>query len=300
MTTRRLSTVTELPTQEMGGVFAARRPPFDVDLDPFLNIDLFHVTGIVFAPHPHAGFSAVTYLVDDSTTPIRNRDSLGDNGLIQPGGVHWTVAGSGIVHEEPVEHVGQLGHGARIFVRLPPEAEEISPSSVRYTADELPQVDLGNGAHARVVTGTLTGTRSPVDEPAKVNLFHLWLPANTTVEIPVEPTHRGFVMTIDGSARLHAGDDTGNLGPTGLAIFEPGDGAITMTSGPADTQLLVGAGQPFRAPSFRHGGFHFSIETALHRAIDRYQRGEMHGALAPTCPPNPPTRGERHEPDPHQ
>ena len=73
---------TSIAWMEMGGVFAARRPPFDVDLDPFLNIDLFHVTGIVFAPHPHAGFSAVTYLFDDSTTPIRNRDSLGDNGLI--------------------------------------------------------------------------------------------------------------------------------------------------------------------------------------------------------------------------
>ncbi|MFI8949662.1 pirin family protein [Streptomyces sp. NPDC053750] len=52
---------------------------------------------------PHAGFSAATYMFDDSSTRLHNRDSLGDTSLIEPGGLHWTVAGSGIVHDEVVE-----------------------------------------------------------------------------------------------------------------------------------------------------------------------------------------------------
>jgi redox-sensitive bicupin YhaK (pirin superfamily) len=70
VTKRTLSTVMELKTDRRNSTFTVRGVRFQVGLDPFLNVDLFELTGPVFAPHPHAGYSAVTYVFDDSTTRV--------------------------------------------------------------------------------------------------------------------------------------------------------------------------------------------------------------------------------------
>ena len=280
MTTRTFSTITELPTHDGGPVFSARGPRGMVDLDPFLNVDLFHMTGPVFAPHPHAGFSAVTYMFDDSTTRFRNRDSLGDDSTIEPGGLHWTVAGSGIVHEEVVDEVGLLGHGAQIFVRLPADAELDAPYGMHFTPDELPNLALDDSARLRVVAGDIDGDRSPVHEATGAHVYDLVIEPDARVVLPVDPDFRGFLMTIHGDARIATGTQHGALGPTGIAVFEPGDGAVEITAGAAGAQLLVGAGRPLRSPAFMHGGFCLSTRDRVVDAVERYSRGDMHGALA--------------------
>ena len=69
-------------------------------IDPFLGVDHAWMSAASFATHPHAGFSAVSYLFLDSETGVNNRDSLGMRNLIQPGGLHWAAAGRGVLHDE--------------------------------------------------------------------------------------------------------------------------------------------------------------------------------------------------------
>lgn len=280
MAARSLAFVPELPEHRMNERFSARRPPGGLDLDPFINVDLYHMTGPVFQLHPHAGFSAVTYLFDDSTTPIHNRDSLGDDGLIEPGGVHWTIAGSGIMHDEFVEHTGLLGHGAQIFVRLPPEFEEAAPSSVRYGKSALPMIDLGEGARARVVAGSLPGAMSPVIEPTGVNVLEVWLEPDVQLALPIGSEHRAIIMGIEGSVDVRVDSSTGHLGSTGIAVADPGSDSVVLGAGAAGARLFVGSGIPLRTPSMMHGGFHFSSRERVVAAVDRYQHGEMAGVFA--------------------
>lgn len=277
---RRFSTVTSLQDMRQGSLFAARGARFQVDLNPFLNADLFEMTGPVFAPHPHAGFSAVTYLFEDSTTRFHNRDSLGDRSLIEPGGVHWTVAGSGIVHDEVVEEVGRIGHGAQIFVRLPAAAELDDPYGMHLTPQQLPIVELDGGGRIRVVAGELSGARSPVREAAQAHVYDVVLPAGVRTELPVHPEHRGFLMTVTGTATVATGGTVGHLGETGLAVFEVGPGAIEIEAGPRGVQLLVGAGRPIEQPAYMAGGFCLSSEDRVADAVDRYRAGAMHGLIS--------------------
>jgi redox-sensitive bicupin YhaK (pirin superfamily) len=90
------------------------RPP--ASLDPFMMVDHFVMDEPTFMPHPHAGFSAVTYLFEDSEGGIANRDSLGHALHIAPGGLLWTQAGSGVLHEELPVQRGLGTHGLQIFV----------------------------------------------------------------------------------------------------------------------------------------------------------------------------------------
>jgi redox-sensitive bicupin YhaK (pirin superfamily) len=82
------------------------------------NRDEFRVTGRPFPPHPHAGFSAVTYVLEDSEGKLRSRDSLGNDLVTGPGGIVWTQAGSGLIHEElPADSNREL-HAVQVFVNL--------------------------------------------------------------------------------------------------------------------------------------------------------------------------------------
>src|SRR5687767_12551492 len=67
---------------------------------PVASLDEYRVSAPVCGPHPHAGFATLNYVFEDSPGNLRSRDSLGNDLVTRPGGLVWTQAGSGIVHEE--------------------------------------------------------------------------------------------------------------------------------------------------------------------------------------------------------
>jgi redox-sensitive bicupin YhaK (pirin superfamily) len=92
-----------------------------------MMFDHYRMSGPTFAPHPHAGLSAVTYVFEDSAGAIHNRDSLGHDLDVQPGEILWTQAGSGVVHDEyPAKHDASV-HGLQLFVNLSRKNKFIAP-----------------------------------------------------------------------------------------------------------------------------------------------------------------------------
>ena len=76
--------------------------PLQRRLDPFLMLDAFgsdeaadYIGG--FPDHPHRGFETVTYMIAGR---MRHRDSAGNEGLLENGGVQWMTAGRGVIHSE--------------------------------------------------------------------------------------------------------------------------------------------------------------------------------------------------------
>jgi len=71
-------------------------------LDPFLLLDHFGSDNPVdymagFPWHPHRGIETVTYMLNGE---LEHSDSLGNKGVIRSGGIHWTTAGNGVIHQE--------------------------------------------------------------------------------------------------------------------------------------------------------------------------------------------------------
>ena len=103
-------------------------------MDPFVNLDDFEMDRPIFRAHPHAGFSAVTYMFEDSAGTFRNRWSHGGDELIGPGAVHRSQAGSGMLLEEVPTEPGVSCHGLQMFVKLPASMELSDPAAFHLDA----------------------------------------------------------------------------------------------------------------------------------------------------------------------
>lgn len=70
-----------------------------------------------FPDHPHRGFCTCTIMLSGE---MRHKDSMGNQGVIGPGGVQWMTAGRGIIHSEmPVVEPGKDLHGFQLWINLP-------------------------------------------------------------------------------------------------------------------------------------------------------------------------------------
>lgn len=115
-----------------------------------------------FPPHPHAGFSAVTWMFEDGDGAFRNRDTFsGADARIEPGAIHWTAAGRGMLHEEVPEVPGRASHGIQLFVDLPAALKHGDPAAL-HLASSAVQAVLHEGARVRVVVGAHHGVTSPL------------------------------------------------------------------------------------------------------------------------------------------
>jgi redox-sensitive bicupin YhaK (pirin superfamily) len=146
-----------------GGGFVVRRPfPSQgiPGLDPFLLLD--ELGPVDYAPgeavgapdHPHRGFETVTYLLEGA---VEHKDSQGNRGLIEAGGVQWMTAGAGIVHSEmPTAEILRDGgrvHGFQLWVNLPASHKMTAPRYQGLRPDAVPVAEAAGVLRARVRRG---------------------------------------------------------------------------------------------------------------------------------------------------
>ena len=136
------SPVASAQTRDSGARFSVKAIDlhrFGDAATPVIVLDDFRVSGRPFPPHPHAGFSAVTYVFEDSPGGLRSRDSLGNDLVTGPGGIVWTQAGSGVMHEEvPADAIREL-HGLQVFVNLSSKNKLVAPRLFRIDKGEVPE-----------------------------------------------------------------------------------------------------------------------------------------------------------------
>lgn len=258
-----------------GDAFEAVRvtpPMFGREGDPFLNLDHFRMRGPTFPPHAHAGFSAVTYLLPESAGGMRNRDGRGDHSLIRAGGLHWTAAGSGVVHEEVPEPDGVVAEGLQIFIRQPPDQERMAPVIHHLEPDELPRLTIGEGAWLRVIAGSFAGARAPIEPPSPLQLLDVALSPGTGIEWRNPwPTAGATIYLFSGAIDV----DGAQAAAPAAIVCARGTPSLHIAATIGDARFVVLAGEPLDAPTVSNGPFALSSVEALEDAVARYRRGEM-------------------------
>lgn len=244
-------------------------------LDPVVLVDHFRMSTPVFPPHPHAGFSAVTYLFEDSEDGFLNRDSLGHEVDIMPGALHWTQAGSGVLHEETPRVPGRVAHGLQIFVNSAAVHKASPPAVFRRHAAQIAGVALANGGRVRVVLGAFGGHAARIGAHTTITLLDIALPPGAALELPVAVGARAFAVI--GRGALAAAPDAQ---PHAVRFADAGEG-VRLQASAAGVQLAFFAGMPLDEPIVPKGPFIANTAAEATEMVRRFRSGQM-GALAAT------------------
>ena len=244
-------------------------------VDPFLQIDHFFMSVPIFSPHPHAGFSAVTYMFEDSTGSFVNRDTMSaeDSVLIRPGDLHWTQAGSGMIHKEKPTEPEKVCHGLQIFVNLATENKFSKPQAFHLEAKNIPTYNDGNGKRVRVVAGSAFGLSSPLTTLTPVTLLDAFLPAENRIEHTIPDNHNVFVLVIDGSGTFEPNGKLLNTDEAGL--FNRNGELIAVEAGSQGLHYVLCSGSPLNEPIVSQGPFVMNSYEQIQQVQHSYRTGEM-------------------------
>jgi len=252
--------------------------PALMDLDPFLLLDAFrsddpddYIAG--FPPHPHRGFETVTYLLNGR---MRHKDNAGNEGVIEPGGIQWMTAGSGIVHSEMPEQQDGLLEGFQLWINLPGAHKMDRPAYQEHDATGIP-TETREGTAVKVISGlTSQGTSGPVSQPLTDPLYlDVTLQPDTEFNENLAADHNAFVYVIYGEVALEdiEGDQL-TLARDQLAVLGKGD-TVTLKGGDQESRLLLVAGKPLNEPVARGGPFVMNTEAEVRQAFSDYRNGNF-------------------------
>ncbi|MDD4881292.1 MAG: pirin family protein [Gallionellaceae bacterium] len=268
-----------LPTSDGAGVKLTRVLTQDLQrrLDPFLMLDAFrndnpddYMAG--FPDHPHRGFETVTYMIAGR---MRHRDSVGNEGLLGPGGAQWMTAGGGLIHSELPEQEDGLMEGFQLWLNLPARNKMVAPSYRDIPPEAIPEFTNADGVRGRVIAGASHGTAGAVERPDTEPLYlDVHMPANSRFTQPIPAGHNAFTYTYRGGVSI-----AGTMVPDRHMAILDNDGADAVVIDAKEaSRLLIVAGKPLAEPIAQYGPFIMNTAEEIQRTLRDYRDGLFEGA----------------------
>lgn len=245
-------------------------------LDPFLMLDNFgtdnpedYIGG--FPDHPHRGFETVTYMIDGR---MRHRDSGGNEGLLQNGGVQWMTAGRGLVHSELPEQEDGRMEGFQLWLNLPARDKMCQPGYRDIQSADIPEARPAPGVLVRVIAGGSHGVAGAVQRDVTEPLYlDVHFAGAGAFSQPLAPSLNAFLYVYRGEVKV--GDTAVPAGKMAiLENAEEADGVVMSSDGPAKVLLI--AGKPLNEPIAQYGPFVMNTQEQLRQAVADYQAGKFH------------------------
>lgn len=251
-----------------------------VAASPVAVFDDFRVQTMPFSPHPHAGFAAVTYVMRDSPGSVRSRASSGEDVEVGPGGIVWTEAGSGVIHEEiPADPSREL-HGVQLFVNLSSK-NKLIPPKVRYLLPaEVPEWGDEQGNRVRVVVGSFEGIESPLTTTEPFTMLDADIARKIAFKLPAG--NNAIVYVRSGAVVVGADSGRATRVDGAQAIALRGGPAVVTLEADEPSAVLVLGGPQINERVVTQGPFIMNDVAQIDAAIHRYRSGAM-GHLEPVA-----------------
>lgn len=281
----KISPVIDAASASHGGNFSVYR--LDLGrlvgfIEPIMGFDHFRMSGPTFAPHPHAGFSAVSYVFEDSAGALRNRDSIGHDIVVEPGGLVWTQAGSGVIHDEFPAQNGREVHGLQLFVNVGSRNKSLAPQMFHVDSLKVPTLEGNAGNRIRVLSGQIDGVEPLISPISPVERFD-FLEANLSGQWSYHaPSGRNvLVYVLAGDVHVTTEGASRRLGAHQAVGIRGQKHGVELRFDPATpSHVLVLSGRDPQEPVAVYGPFIMNTRNELEQAYERYRDGLM-GRLAP-------------------
>tara|TARA_R110002072_G_scaffold172042_1_gene325813 strand:+ start:9542 stop:10408 length:867 start_codon:yes stop_codon:yes gene_type:complete len=268
---------------DMGGILLKQALPTNnvSQIDPFL---LLHHGDFKYTdrkpaiqqgigPHPHRGFSPVTFVISGE---IHHRDSRGNNQIAKKEEVQWMNAGSGVVHSErPSEAIASVS-GKTEIIQLWINSPAINKAKPPYY-NHVEEVNLpaffsdDKLVRSKLITGDYNGISGAMKGDS--DLLILWNNAKKdgVQQLVIEERFNLMIYVIGGDVRVTG---HGLVDAKTLIVFENKGKEIEMTAN-SDAEYLVLGGVPIEEKVVQHGPFVMNTESEIMEAMRDYQMGKM-------------------------
>ncbi|UNK05511.1 pirin family protein [Psychrobacter raelei] len=245
-------------------------------LDPYLMLDNFksdnpddYIAG--FPSHPHRGFETVTYMIEGR---MRHKDSAGNEGLLENGGVQWMTAASGVIHSELPEQEDGAMEGFQLWLNLPAKDKMNAPWYKDFQDADLPKFVTENGTKVTVIAGESNGVEGAVTrEVTEPTYLDIHLPAGASFSHHIPASHNSFVFVYRGSASI----EDKRIPVKNMAILknDPNADGVTIQAGNEDTKVILVTGRPLNEPIVQYGPFVMNSQQQIIQAVNDFQQGRF-------------------------
>ena len=249
--------------------------PYQYRLDPFLMLDAFgsdnpdeYIAG--FPDHPHRGFETITYMLEGR---MRHRDSAGNEGLLENGGVQWMTAGRGVIHSElPEQEAGRM-EGFQLWLNLAAK-DKMSPAWYRdFKSHEIPEIETEQGVMARIIAGQSHGVAGAMSRVTTEPIYlDLHMPAGSSFSQPLPADFSAFIYVYRGEVKI--GEQQVPLQRMAILKKWPSADGVKMTAS-VDARLILIGGRPLGETIAQYGPFVMNSQEEIFKAIDDFRRGQL-------------------------
>ncbi len=242
-------------------------------LDPFLMLDAFgsddpddYIAG--FPDHPHRGFETMTYMIKGR---MLHRDSQGNEGLLETGGMQWMSAARGVVHSEIPQQKEGIMQGFQLWTNLAAANKMDAPWYKDFQAQDLPRFATANGGEVIVIAGQSHGVQGAVSRPTTEPLIlDIHLKQGETFTQAIGSAFTIFAQVYEGEIDVQGQP----LKAQQMGIFAPAtqaDGVVFTAK--EDSRILLVAGKPLNEPIEQYGPFVMNNKEQIYQAVNDYRNG---------------------------
>ena len=268
---------------DMGGIPVKQALPTNrvEQVDPFLLLHHAKFTYTIDAPalhqgigpHPHRGFSPVTFVIEGE---VHHRDSRGNNQIAKKGEVQWMHAGAGIIHSERPSQKLAEENGEQEIIQLwinTPAARKMQEPVYQYLAESKIPVFTSedNLVKNKLVAGKYNDLRGKIKTDSE--LLVVWGLAKKdgkqTYQLP--ELFNVMLYIIRGNMQING---YGKVEEESLVVFDTGGDAVEI-SAVTDSQFLLLAGLPMNENVVQQGPFVMNTTTQILEAMRDYRMGKM-------------------------
>ncbi|KAI8630730.1 RmlC-like cupin domain-containing protein [Xylariaceae sp. FL1651] len=245
------------------------------NFSPFLMLDHFSIKpGAGFPDHPHRGQETITYLLSGG---VDHEDFAGNAGTIEAGDLQFMTAGRGIMHAEmPRQNPdGSANVGLQLWVDLPSNLKQCEPRYRDLRAKEIPQVDINDKVHVKVISGQSGGVDSVKDLAyTPVWILDVEIKPGGKLAQPIPAGWNAFSYQLEGSAVFGFGDAKRTVEQYHNCVFEP-EGDVVNVEVPenasSNARFVLVAGQVLDQKVVQYGPFVLNSPEEVRQALFDYQ-----------------------------
>ena len=276
---------------QFGGIEVQRLLPneFTQAIGPFVFIEHFlfykqplnelHMGLVDKWSNPCRGIATLTYILAGQ---VEHWDSIGNHVKLNSGGVHWTNAGKGIIHNEAVMPEPGVTNPdtsvVRFWVNLPSKQKSGEPDYFSLQSDEIPKKELdGIAGWIKILSGEYGHAMAKIPCYSIEFLYHIHLEAGKQFSITTDhaieyaaflPSDKAVVNDIEFQA--------GKL----IAFTSYGELIEINNSNETANDIILFGGKRYNEPIISDGFFVMNTPHEITQAYNDYYDGK-YGQIKP-------------------